>query len=291
LITFPGHGAPGKNCGEPVTFGCHDCGDAEEKDPYFDLLSECMKKSCPDCYEKWAYRQGLHAAERMTEFLNSKTYMKVLEDAENERWLGALTDPDGTVEEKRLHRIQTYHITISFKGIDILTGEDIKRYRHLAQEISRNHGIFGSCSLPHKRGEDDEGAHFHFLALAGLITPGTDDGTNYIFKNIVNPKVGYPWSFLARLDVIKYGCTHALVTTDDEPSHVVTWSGCVGYRAFPGLAEIDHIKQQPCCPKCQGTQTFKVYGRDWLFHEDVETWAAPDRPPPLVSQRCVSEFA
>ena len=82
-VTFPGHGEPAETCGTVIEMGCWDC------QGYFTVQSKCMKKSCPDCYPDWAYRQGLHAAERMTEFLNSPDYMKVLEDAERERWEGA----------------------------------------------------------------------------------------------------------------------------------------------------------------------------------------------------------
>lgn len=285
MITFPGHGTPGKNCGEDVVYGCWDCGDRNEDDPYFSITSQCMKKSCPNCYEDWAARQGAHAAGRMTEFLNNPIYLNPIQDLEGQRWIDAQTDDDATVEERRFYRIQTYHISISFKDIDIHDGEDIKTYRHIARDIGRSHGLFGECSIPHQRDKYDDGAHFHFLALAGFITPGRDDGENYILKVIKSRGSWYPRDFLARFNVVKYDCTHAILTTDDVPTHCVTWSGCVANNKFPGRAEIDHIPQEVCCPKCNGHLTFKVVDRDWHFREDVETWVSPDRPPPGEPQK------
>ena len=287
MISFPGHGVPAETCGTIVTFGCWDCLE------YFEVVSKCMKKSCPNCYPDWAYRQGLHAAERMTEFLNSKEYMKVLEDAEHDRWEDATTDPDATPEEKRLYRIQTYHITISFKGVDIRDSGDIKELRKTARDIGRKHGLFGECTIPHQRGENDEGAHFHFLGLAGYITPGRDDGSNYIFKTIKHKEYGHPWSLLGRQRVVKYACTHAIITTDDDHSHCVTWSGCVANNKFPGLAEVSLINEaKPTCPFCGRDHTFAVEApKHGHRRGNPDVWVAPDRPPPGEPQRCASEFS
>lgn len=281
MISFPGHEDPGKNCQEPLLWGCHD------DKTYFIKLSKCMAKTCPNCYEDWAYREGLHAAERMTEFLNSPDYMKVLQNAEKERWHSALTDDEASVEQRRLYRIQTYHISISFRDVEISNGEDIAKYRKDARDIARRHGLFGECTIPHQRDRDDEGAHFHFLALAGFIAPGRDDGTNYIFKVIKHPKYGHPRSLLGRLGVVKYACTHAILA---EGRDCVTWSGCVANNRFPGVAEVEHFHQTATCPHCGGPATFKVRRRDWHFREEVEIWTAPDRPPPNVEQRCLVEF-
>ena len=283
MISYPGHGSPGKHCGEDVHHGCKDCLG------YFVIVSKCMKKDCPDCYEDWAARQGAHAAGRMTEFLNSPQYLNVIQDLEGERYIDAQTDDNATVEEKRLYRIQTYHISISFKDTDLLDRSDIARLRSRARDIARRHGIFGECTIPHRRGEDDEGAHFHFLALAGFIAPGRDDGTDYILKVIKHENSWYPRNFLDRYNVVKYGCTHAVITDD---SHCVTWSGCVANNKFPGRAEYDHIPQEPpVCPHCNSTRTYVVMERDWLFREDVEIWTAPDRPPPYERQRSLTQFS
>lgn len=285
MISFPGHGSPGPRCGDLVDHGCWSCKD------YFQTVSHCMRKECPDCYDLyWAPRQGAHAAGRMTEFLNQPDYLKVLQDAERERWIDAQTDDDATVEEKRFYRIQTYHIQISFVGIDELHSKrDIVKYRKMARDIGRRHGLFGECTIPHARKQDDVGCHFHFLALAGFIIPGTDDGTDYILKVIPHEGSWYPRNFLDRFNVVKYACTHALITDD---SHCVTWSGCVANNKFPGRAEYDHIPQDPpACPTCGGHQTFVVLDRDWWSGGvEVETWTAPDRPPPGRPQRSITEF-
>lgn len=267
--------------------GCWDC------KSYFVIQSKCMKKTCPDCYPDWAYRQGAHAAERMTEFLNSPDYMRRLQDAERDRWHDALTDPEASIEERRLYRIQTYHVLVTFPSLELSDRASIQEARKSAREIVRSHGIFGECSIPHRRHDDDPGAHFHFLAVSGYISPGRGDGTSYIFKVIQHEGRWHQRSLLDRLNVVRYACTHALITTDDEPSHCVTWSGCVANNKFPGLAEVNHIPQEhtPRCPHCGGSETFRVYERDWRFREEVETWTAPDRPPPLVAQRCLTEFA
>jgi len=283
-VTFPGHGEPAETCGIIIEMGCWDC------QGYFTVRSKCMKKSCPDCYPDWAYRQGFHAAERMTEFLNSPDYMKVLEDAERERWEGAQTDPDATVEERRLYRIQTYHIAISFVGVDLSDGSDIAKLRRDARDIGRRHGLLGECTIPHQRDREDEGAHFHFLGLAGYITPGRGDGSDYIFKVIKSKKHGHPRSFLGRLNVVKYACTHAAITDD---THCVTWSGCVANNKFPGVAEVDLILEaSPTCPLCGGDHTFQV-NPPLHGHRagGPPTWVSPDRPPPSEPQRRVAEYS
>lgn len=285
MITFPGHGLPGEHCGEDVHHGCWDCKD------YFVIKSKCMKKSCPDCYQDWAARQGAHAADRMTEFMRSPQYLDPIQNQEFERYVDALSDVNASVEEARFYRIQTYHIVVTFKDASLVHGKDIKRYRRIARNIVRRHGIYGECSIPHRRDESDAGAHFHFLGLAGYITPAGGDDADHIFKVIKHEDSWYPRDFLDRMHVVRYACTHAVITSDDDPSHCVTWSGCVANNKFPGRAEYDHIPQeQPQCPHCGGHDTFVVLERDWVFRETVEVWTAPDRPPPYVKQRCITEF-
>ena len=248
-----------------------------------------MRKACPDCYTAWARRQGEHAAERMTNFLNSKPHMRVLQDAERRRWQDSITDNEASLEERKLYRIQIYHIQISFIGQSISDWEDIKRLRKVARDIGRSHGIFGECSIPHQRHEDDEGrAHFHFLGIAGYIAPGRDDGTDYILKVIQHEGRWHTRNLLDRLSVVKYAATHSLVS---DFNHTVTWSGCVANNKFSGVAEVDHIPQEgPTCPLCGCSQTFKVYDHDWFFREETEIWTAPDRPPPHHPQRSLTQF-
>ena len=247
-----------------------------------------MKKTCPDCYPDWARRQGNHAAERMTLFLGDKKYKKVIVDAERERYLAAIVDGDASPEQCKLYRIQTYHIVVSFRDAKMDDREDIARHRKNGRDIIRRHGVFGECSIPHVRGDGDEGAHIHFLALAGYLVPGgPDDG--YIIKVIEHEGSWYPRNFLDRFNVVKYACTHAVITEDSD---CVTWSGCVANNKYPGVAERDFIPQDgPICPKCSSTWTYKVRKENWTYGTDVDVWTGPDRPPPDVPQRAMREFA
>lgn len=285
VITFPGHGDPGPGCGVEMLFGCSD----SKCKKYFTAPHACKRKTCPDCYPKWALDQGERAAERMTEFLKSKDHMRRLQLAERRRWEDALSDDESTVEQRKLYRIQTYHIQISFIGQSISSWSDITELREVARDIGRKHGLFGECTIPHQRFQDDEGrAHFHFLGLAGYIAPGGGDGTDYIFKVIQFEGQWHQRNLLDRLNVVKYACTHALV---DEFHHTVTWSGCVANNKFSGVAKVDRLRfKGPTCPHCGGTETFKVYDHDWYFNEEVETWTAPDRPPPDHPQRALTQF-
>ena len=282
MITFPGHGTPGKRCGFHRLHGCKNCLE------YFDVRSKCMKKTCPDCYPDWARRQGNHAAERMTEFMGDKRYKRWLVDAERERWEAASLDPDASREEKRHYRIQTYHIVVSFRDAELSDREDIARLRKDARCIVRRHGSYGECSIPHTRGEGDDGAHIHFLALAGFIRPGGPDD-QYIIEVIEHERGWYPRNVLDRFNVVKYACTHAVITEDSD---CVTWSGCVANNKYPGVAEKDFIPQGgPLCPMCKSSWTYKVVGEEWVYGSDEDVWTGPDRPPPDVPQRALREFA
>ena len=247
-----------------------------------------MKKTCPDCYPDWARRQGEHAAERMTEFMGDKKYKRWLVDAERERWEAASVDPDASREEKRHYRIQTYHISVSWRPYpELHDREDISRLRKDSREVLRSHGIFGECSIPHLRDERDPGAHVHFLALAGFIRPGGKDD-DYIIEVIEHEGSWYPRNRLDRFNVVKYACTHAVITTDSD---CLTWSGCVANNKYKNVKYEDVVHGGPTCPYCKGTWTFKVRGREWHQKSEVDTWVAPDRPPPDVPQRPLREFA
>jgi hypothetical protein len=224
----------------------------------------------------------------MTNFLADKDHMKVLQDVERDRWHDALIDPDASVEAKRLYRIQTYHIAVNWRPFpELHDREDIARLRKDSRDVLRSHGIFGECSIPHLRDEGDPGAHVHFLALAGFIRPGGKDDP-YIIEVIEHEGSWYPRNRLDRFHVVKYACTHAVITTDSD---CLTWSGCVANNKYKNVKYEDVAHGGPICPHCKGTWTFKVRGREWHQKAEVETWVAPDRPPPDVPQRAMREFA
>lgn len=131
-------------------------------------------------------------------FMASKEYLKVIQNAERDRWQDALTDHKASIEERRLYRIQTYHIVVTFRDTELVDRGDIKSLRQDARKVCRDHGIFGECSIPHTRSESDDGAHVHFVGVAGFITPARDNGDDYIFKVIKFEDSWYPRNFLDR---------------------------------------------------------------------------------------------
>jgi len=110
----------------------------------------CMKRSCPNCYEYWAWREALPAAQKV---LYNRKGRKII------------------------------HGVVSFEG----KPEQIMECRKIAYDILSEHGVLSGVLIPHheRHGKVDGYLHYHFLGFIrvnGQYRPGFKGW--YVFKVI-----------------------------------------------------------------------------------------------------------
>lgn len=123
-VIVAGRGTPGEHCGSPVWKFCFDC------NHHFVSTHNCMKRSCPNCYNKWAWRQAQPTTEKI---LFNRAGREIL------------------------------HGVVSFEG----KPDEIIKFRRRAYDCLKEHGILSGVVIPHheRHGRVDGYLHYHFLGF------------------------------------------------------------------------------------------------------------------------------
>jgi hypothetical protein len=206
-----------------------------------------MMRSCPNCYEKWAFKEAKKAGWRF--------------------WTGVrkLAEQRGTRHWRVLHCV----VSMIDRGVQLTT------YREQIYRVTKAHGLDGGLTIfhPFRQNEDmdflpDGYVHFHVLAIAFGDVRGGSRGTGYVFKVIRDPdspadKPRYrglrSWWDARRC--IKYQLTHCGII---KGRHALTWWGCLSYTGVSQnqlIAEYPKAwaemtkKIMPKCPKCGSRET------------------------------------
>lgn len=234
---LPGKGTPTEDCGQLRWFGCSDCGHV------FQGERQCDKKTCPNCFRRWAFKLGKRAGMRV--------------------WAARKL-----IMGRRKGRL--LHIVVSMK----YEGGEINEYRRRAYKICEQHQITGGCAVFHHTREHSDSneripdghIHYHIIGLAPRgVLPGTDSGD--IFHVIRDSIRGDYKGFQRTREVIaclSYVLTHSGVK---EKSHTLTWFGDMSYNKlnngtlkeeFPEM--MDWLgKSGRKCPCCGGQDCHSMW--------------------------------
>jgi len=239
IISLPGHGEPGVDCGQEIPMHCNHCGHTWVGN------RSCMGRTCPHCWRKWAHKESRAAGLRV--------------------WGGI-----SLIAPKRTGR-RIVHAVVSF-----VTSGDLATDRKAAVKIMKSQGISGGILIFHPFRQDDDGqyipqthVHFHIIGLArGAISPGASG--NFIFKVIPDAK---NHDFRGFQDVtgikacIFYLLTHCGI---QDGRHAVTWFGELSYnqlsndtlyKAIPELKREIERHPEKKCPVCGSEDTEP----DWIY--------------------------
>lgn len=265
LMTLPGHGLPGPDCGHLVAMHCNKCGHGWWAE------SSCLMRECPNCYEKWAFKEAKIASARL--------------------WAGTRDYYRGTP-----HRIM--HIVVSFRDD---SSRDLSDYRAEAGRILRKHGATGTAIIPHPFRQNESGhfekdgyIHFHCIGVfPGEIKPG-EPRAGYLFKVIPDAK-RHDYRGVRRerdlKNLIRYLLTHCGIV---KGRHSLTWTGFLSYRnltnamleeKFPEMMDELREKKGRACPKCKSTDTEPCMQWDGLFRgsgELIMCHPLPEGLPPRL---------
>lgn len=244
---LPGHGDRPADCGRNIVAYCECCGH------YWETQKTCDKKTCPNCWRRWAFLGGRRAG------LRAWAARKII--------LGR-------------RRGRLLHIVISMP----YNGEDESDTRKRAYSICKEKGIVGGlCIFHHCRDRDDLGRvpdgyiHYHIVGLApGNVSPGM--GQREIFKVIRDGRMGDFRGFRRTGEVVaclQYLLTHAAVK---EGKHTLTWFGAMSYNKLSNSTLEDHCpdlvkymnetRKRPC-PECGSRETGCL---GWDVDQAVEQW-------------------
>ena len=250
LPTLPGHGNRGESCGQKVEYRkCGSCGHQ------FWVESSCMMRECPDCYEKWAFREAKEAMGRL--------------------WMGSRRVMHDRMIMKRECRLLHVVVSLPSEGLDLVAS------RRKAYDVASSRGVLGGCSVPHPFrdacGEEeyrlDGFIHHHMLVLVhDKLLERSDPGV--VFKTIRGPESSedaphYP-GFRSPREVkrcIQYLLTHCGIW---KGRHALTWFGALSYRNLPtGLLErsfpeaydeLNAWEKGVRCPECGSLDTWAILG-------------------------------
>lgn len=245
-----------------------------------------MQRECPECYEKWAAKEGHEAAWRF--------------------WTGTQYLYHG-------YPVRRLHYVVSLMPYD---DESLDDLRDRARKIGKRHGIVGGLLVPHTHRLDDEGSreldgtiHFHGIGIApgNIEAGGTPADNGAVFKVIPDPgsaEKGKPtyrgfrkYSEVKRC--VQYLLSHCAII---EGKHALTWWGLLSYNMLsskkledfcPAGYENLMAPKGVKCPKCGSRDTEPCLewdsvprvgeGRKWAQGFDwvqVEVHPLPNGPPP-----------
>lgn len=143
-IVRAGQGSPGEDCGKELLKFCFHCND------FFYGRHYCMRRDCPNCYNRWAWREAQPATEKI-------------------------------LYNRRGRNI--VHGVVSFEG----KPSQILEFRRNCYDILKEHGILSGIVIPHheRHGKVDGYLHYHFLGYIRNNSRYIPGGPGeYIFKVI-----------------------------------------------------------------------------------------------------------
>jgi len=240
---LPGHGVAGPGCGGRVQHrSCLSCG------RQFWVKRSCMMRECPECSEKWAFREARFAAWRI--WTGSKRRCRELGWA----WSAC----------------RVLHVVVSIPD----RGQGLDAARSSAYDVARRHRLDGGMGVFHPFRVDDDGVyrldgtvHFHMVVLAhGDVPQGGTDG-DVVFKVLRDAEHGDFRGFRGPVGIrrcLVYLLSHAGVL---EGRHAVTWWGSMSHRLLPVkvLQQLypdawDELNAIPDvrCPSCGSTRTVEI---------------------------------
>lgn len=219
IFSLPGHGVPGKGCGDPVPYYCrtHEGG--------FWVSSHCNERTCPRCSERWGKKAARKASLRVA--WGAKVVTQQRRAA-------------GVDERPRL-----VHGMVSMPELE---GWGVPEYRQACYSICLDHKIIGGLAVIHPFRKDDYDSeyvpdghvHFHVIGLNFEdMPPGGGDYVNgqlVIFKVIRDAEYGDYRGFRSGLAIereVQYLLSHAGVA---DGFHTLTYFGALAYNKLPESA-------------------------------------------------------
>jgi hypothetical protein len=248
---LPGNGEKGEDCGSLVLCVCRECGHRWKGE------RSCLRRECPVCYEKWAFREAMVASWRMW------TGSKMI--ARDQMW--------------SWRECSIVHAIVSI--VDV--GQTLDEAKAEAYRVFREHRVLGGTMVFHPF---DQVGYLKFHAT-GFVHGRWEPGTNAdpLFRVIRDPgsSEGAP-VYRGIRDVkalrrcIQYLLTHAGIL---EGRHALTWWGLLSYNKLPSsvlkeaypdaYAEIHYSGRR--CPVCGS------HAVDWTQYDRCETGYFPVTPP------------
>jgi len=242
---LPGHGAAGPGCGSRIQYrACSSCGHL------FWVKRSCMMRECPECYEKWAFREAKLAAWRV--------------------WAGAKRRCREAGWAWSACRVLPVVVSVRDRGQGLVCARDE------AYAVARRHLLDGGLSVYHPFRQDEMGAfvldgyvHFHMVVLAhGDVLPGglSTDG-DVVFKVIRDAEYGDFRGFRGPAGIrrhLKYLLSHCGIV---EGRHALTWWGSLSYNKlpseelrnlYPEAWDELHLLLPVRCPLCGSEKTVEI---------------------------------
>ena len=273
--TLPGHGQPGTDCGEPVAHFCNACGHS------FWVKRSCVLRECPNCFEKWAWREA------------SRSSWRAWTGTQDRFWRFGV-------------RARLVHCVLSVRYEE----QQLSELRDQARHVLKKHGIVGGLLVFHPFRQDDDGqfandgtVHFHVIGLApGDITPG-GESESVVFKVVPDAKHDDYRGFRRHRELrqcIQYLLSHCGVV---QGRHTVTWFGELSYNklsqqsledAHPEAVEAMERVRSVRCPECGSYDTERCDGTDrtlWSERMLVQVHPYPTEPPPSRSPQGIPSQA
>lgn len=244
--TLPGKGESGPRCGEWVPGGvCNECGDVKP------IVHQCGRRTCPDCWGRWAKQAGVRAATRVQAFRH--------------------TQPDN-------HKRQAAHAVVSPPEGEIRSTREFFEGKSRAAEIAEQKGWRGFAVVAHpwratdrakreyrsedrdvglwvwlRREKDDIfqyirwSPHYHIIGATGqgMEEAGDSDEWAYTFLGSFG-RYGGKHDSESHEEV--YGVFRYLLShtgwPEDSTRQAVTWYGCLANNVFveDATAEWQHEK-------------------------------------------------
>lgn len=241
LITKSGE--KGIGCNEWIPLFCKDCGHIEA------IKHHCMKRECPHCGKRWAWREGRKAAFRI--------------------WFG----------KHKIHgkkgRIMHFVYSIDPKiDVETIGPDQEKQYRKDLYKYLKKVGISGGAIVNHPYRLDENkkytrnGFHFH---IVGIVPKGVDLDIDLlndsdVFKVIKDAKYKDYRGFRNYKSIVRlmaYELGHCGVL---KGRHALTYFGDVSYNKLKNedLENIDPelwadiTKPLNCCSNCGSTNVIST---------------------------------
>jgi hypothetical protein len=211
-------------------------------------------RECPDCYEKWAFREGNKASLRM--WAGSKTRCRDM------MW--------------SWHDCRVLHAVVSLPD----RGQGLEAARNEAYDVARRHNLDGGLAIPHPF--DKPGyLKFHMSAFAhGDVLPGGTDG-DVFFKVIIDKEYGDYRGIRSPVGIrrcLMYLLSHCGIY---EGRHALTWWGSLSYNRFPtkrlrklypeawrALETLLEVR----CPRCGCRETYEILEDGFVAPGGAARW-------------------
>ena len=246
---MPGYGESGPKCGiwfpESV---CGDCGHTEMN------VHRCGRRSCPDCWHRWANEAGVRAALRVQSFRYTQP-----DNYQRQAAHAVLSPPEGEVmNEREFYEKKSKAADIAkekgFRGFSIIAHpwrveDDTKRvYRDVDPEVGI--WVWLRQNFPEKELKERIywSPHYHIVGLTSADMDGAADSDDWVYHFIRSMK---PFggsrdedSHEDMFGTFRYLLSHTGFP-EESTKQAITWYGDLANAVFVEDATADYQIEKP----------------------------------------------